>query len=192
MDVKSIPCERCDARCCRTYIVPLNGADIQRLSKHLGTPISDWCVLEPISEPIAEYSYFSIRLTGEERYIACLRRENDSCMFFQRSNLRAACSIHAARPGMCRSYPITFCNGKAEHTDGCICPERWTLDAGDEAVFSSLYIEYNASFADFKDITDLWERSYRNEYILTGRLSGNHEADSGAFLDFLAHRLTSS
>lgn len=188
--MKSIPCERCDARCCRTYIVPLNGADILRLSKSLETSITDWCSLEPISEPIEEYSYFSIRLTGDERYVACLKRENDSCMFLQRSNLRTACGIHEARPGMCRSYPITFSSGKAEHTDGCICPERWLLDSADEALFSDLYIRYNADFADYKELTDLWNRSYRHEYILTERLTGDHDADTAAFLNFLTRRVS--
>ncbi len=183
--MKTIPCERCDGRCCRTYIVPMNGIDIARISKHLGTPITEWCMLEPISEQIREYAYFSIRLTGETRYVVCLKRENGSCIFLHRSSLRAACGIHEARPGMCRSYPITYCSGSAEHTDGCVCPERWVLGSSDEAAFSELYIEYNAAFADFKEITDLWEKSYRSEYIMTG----DHETDSRAFLTFLAGRI---
>lgn len=183
--MKTTPCERCDSRCCRTYIVPLNGIDIVRISLHLGTPISEWCVLEPISEQISEYAYFSIRLTGETRYIVCLKRENGSCMFLQRSSLRAACGIYEARPGMCRSYPITYCAGSAEHTDGCICPERWALDFSDEAIFSRLYIEYNAAFADFKELTDLWERSYRSKDIMTGY----YETDLQTFLTFLSRQI---
>lgn len=186
--MKSIPCNRCDARCCRTYVVPLNGADIRRLSEHLRTPIHEWCVLEPLSEPIREYAYFSIRLKGEERFIPCLKRENGACTFLRRSNPRAACGIHDARPGMCRSYPITFCSGKAEHTDGCICPERWELDVGEDILFHNLYIQYNSSFADFKETTDLWERSRRQEHILTGRMSGDTAVDARIFLDFLSHR----
>lgn len=184
--MKSIPCDRCDARCCRTYIVPLNGTDITRLSKHLGTPINEWCVLEPISAQIREYTYFSIRLTGESRYIVCLKRENGACIFFRRSNQRAACDIHEARPGMCRSYPITFCSGKAEHTDDCICPERWTLSSTDESFFSELYIQYNAAFADLKEITDIWDRIYRIRHINSGHMSGDYESDSTVFLEFLA------
>lgn len=187
--MRAIPCERCDARCCRTYVVPLNGRDLRRISEHLGTPFAEWCVLEPISAPIEEYAYFSIRLTGQERYVVCLKREDGACLFYRRSNPRAACGIHEARPGMCRSYPITFCSGKAEHTDGCVCPERWVLDSADEAAFSALYIEYNAAFADFKEITDLWEKSYRTEYIMAGRMTGDHEADSGVFLEFLMGRI---
>ncbi len=187
--VKSTPCERCDARCCRTYVVPLNGADIARLQAFLGSPLSEWCVLEPVSEGIQDYGYFSIRLSGEERYVVCLKREKGSCIFLRRSNLRAACSIHEARPGMCRSYPITFCSGKAEHTDDCICPERWVLNSSGETAFSKLYIDYNAAFADFKEITDLWEKSYRCEYIITGRMTADHETALQVFLEFLAGRI---
>jgi|GEM_PF-2404997 len=189
LEVKSMPCDRCDARCCRTYLVPLNGADIIRLSKYLATPIGEWCVMEPIRGAISEYAYFSIRLTGEERYIPCLKREDDSCIFFQRSSPRAACGIHEARPGMCRSYPITFSSGKAEHTDGCICQERWELEPDDELAFSELYMRYNADFADYKELTDLWERTYRQEYLLTGQLTGEHAADAALFLTFLTRRL---
>jgi len=185
----SIPCERCDARCCRSYIVPINGADLGRLSGHLGASPEEWCVLEPLSKDIEEYNYFSVRLTGLDRYVVCLKRENGACLFHRRSSPHAACGIHPARPGMCRSYPITFCSGTAEHTDGCICPERWRLDAAGETAFSDLYVRYNADFADYKELTDLWERSYRSEYIMAGRLTGSHETDSAVFLGFLAARL---
>ncbi len=189
--MKSIPCDRCDARCCRTYIVPINGVDIQRLAAFLSTPLDDWCTLEPLSPTIEEYGYFSFRLTGEGRFIVCIKRENGACVFFRRSTPHAACGIHDARPGMCRCYPVTFCSGKAEHTDGCICPERWELDKTDEAVFSELYVRYNAAFASFKEITDIWEKSYRNEYILSGRMTGDHKHDSTVFLEYLASRLAS-
>ncbi|HEY9072081.1 MAG TPA: YkgJ family cysteine cluster protein [Candidatus Ozemobacteraceae bacterium] len=186
----SLPCERCDARCCRSYIVPLNGADLTRLAGHLGLPPEEWCSLEPVSKNIEEYLYFSVRLAGPDRFVVCLRRgDNGACLFHRRSSPQAACGIHVARPGMCRSYPITFCSGKAEHTDGCICPERWQLDSPDEQVFSELYIRYNADFADYKELTDLWERSYRQEYLLSGRLTGDHDADAAAYLGFLAARL---
>ncbi|HNW34662.1 MAG TPA: YkgJ family cysteine cluster protein [Candidatus Ozemobacteraceae bacterium] len=190
--MKSMPCGRCDARCCRTFLVPLNGADIIRLSRHLAVPIGEWCVLEPISDATTEYTYFSIRLTGEERYIPCLNRENGSCIFLQRSSLRAGCGIYEARPGMCRSYPITFSSGKAEYMDGCICPERWQLEPADESAFSELYMQYNAHFADYKEITDLWEQTSRQEYILTGQLTGDHAADEALFLNFLTRRLTTA
>lgn len=84
-------CAKCPGYCC-SYEIPVNAADLKRLAKHFG-----------VTDDIAFKRYSKI-FEGEP----VLRHHKDHiyksmCMFFDRDERR--CTIYAARPAICRTYP---------------------------------------------------------------------------------------
>jgi len=84
-------CGKCPGYCC-SYEIPVNARDVARLAKYFETSIAT-----------AERRYTKI-FEGDP----VLRHHKDHiyksmCMFFDRDERR--CTIYAARPAICRTYP---------------------------------------------------------------------------------------
>ena len=89
----SLPCQNCDACCCRTTsrMVNLAETDIARLAKHFGKTEEDFLedgVLELIpGRPMLQ------------------RDENGDCVYIRGNK----CGVYQARPGECRKYGREMC-----------------------------------------------------------------------------------
>ncbi len=84
-------CSKCPGYCC-SYEIPVNQRDIARLARHFG-----------VDETVAGKRYTKL-FEGEP----VLRHHKDHvyksmCMFFDRAERH--CTVYAARPAICRTYP---------------------------------------------------------------------------------------
>ena len=187
---KSCPCFTCDGHCCKELHVPVNGADLLRLHNGVPGTISDWCAMEPLSEGLQGYATFGFHLYPDERFfLLCLKRLEGVCVFANFQKHGEACMAHAWRPGVCRSYPISFNSGNPRQTPGCLCPQPWQLSEADELAFSKVFHQYNADFAEFKEFLRIWERTLRPPLLQAKKLSGNQSQDAALFFTALQKAL---
>lgn len=121
------PCESCHAGCCRSFAVPVSGADILRLEDQLGLTFWDfacrWADPEGlIARNHAPQFYFDD--DPETPYVICLTHEpskflqgTTKCRFLMEGEPdadsplgQARCGVYNARPGACRAFPAKLNN----------------------------------------------------------------------------------
>lgn len=123
-----IPCQTCEAPCCRAYHIGISAWDAFRLARGLVVPLADFCVLSWRETPEADYR---ILLDGsvppeQRRYHALsLRKVPDPdpnyrlrCPFLVSVGAFGRCGAYEHRPLVCRTYPARVVHGVV------------TLDAG--------------------------------------------------------------
>jgi Fe-S-cluster containining protein len=115
-------CDSCHAGCCRSFAVPLCGADIVRIQRDLGVPFWDFVCrwADPqglIAGRYAPHFYFADE--PETPFVICLLHreselhpETSKCRFLMEGppeegspEGRARCGIYHSRPSACRAFP---------------------------------------------------------------------------------------
>lgn len=115
-------CDTCHAGCCRSYAVPVSGADITRIITEL--KLSFWefvCRWADLDGEIAQgYApQFHFEDEPETPFVMCLirgesteRSGTDKCMFLEETPSSeehplgiAKCGIYENRPAACRAFP---------------------------------------------------------------------------------------
>jgi hypothetical protein len=86
-------CQSCMGTCCTSLKVPITRADARRLARHVGTTIRG-LGLRPRQGSEDEPEELAGYLTLGDR----------PCRFFS-----AGCTVHAARPDVCRSFGLHAC-----------------------------------------------------------------------------------
>ena len=86
-------CLRCPGYCCSYPVIALDKRDVERLAAHFGRSVED-----------ARTAF--TRAAHGHKYV--MRRKKDPhfgriCRFFDTEKRR--CTVYAARPAVCRSYP---------------------------------------------------------------------------------------
>lgn len=120
----SSPCEACDARCCRVYVVPLTGEDAWRLSDRAGVPLHRLVACAPQAEATA--AGFLLEPGGPHHELvlaaqACHPRA--PCAFLGEGG---RCEAYAFRPRACRRFPAVRSGDGVEARDGIVCgPGAW-------------------------------------------------------------------
>ncbi|MEX0704755.1 MAG: YkgJ family cysteine cluster protein [Planctomycetales bacterium] len=116
------PCESCHAGCCRSFAVPLTGADILRIERDLGLPFWNFvCRWEDPDGRIALRYAPQFRFSDEPQtpFTICLLHQasrnfpsTTRCRFLvecppdaEHALGRARCGIHPSRPAACRAFP---------------------------------------------------------------------------------------
>ncbi|MCX7893612.1 MAG: YkgJ family cysteine cluster protein [Burkholderiales bacterium] len=89
-------CTKCPGYCCSYDWIEVTARDVARLARHFG-----------VAEAVARERFTKLVDDGKRRV---LRHKQDhvfktTCMFFDQDERR--CTIYAARPGVCREYPVT-------------------------------------------------------------------------------------
>ena len=116
------PCESCHAGCCRSFAVPLTGADILQIERDRGLRFEEFvCRWEDpdgrIARDIAPHFRFSD--APQQRFVICLRHEASEsfpgttrCRFLLEGARGvehplgvARCAIYGSRPAACRTFP---------------------------------------------------------------------------------------
>lgn len=109
------PCEFCDARCCKDYLVTVTSFDIARISRKTGLKPEEFSYLSPCR--IINYDPRTVLLcreNGVEReYLLCIK--SWPCHFLKGGK----CTIHDFAPLACRLYPF---NSKGEKLKSVRCP----------------------------------------------------------------------
>jgi Fe-S-cluster containining protein len=108
-------CSKCPGYCCSYPIIPLTKTDLKRLARHFGLGVR------------AAAAKFTVT-RGEDKYT--MRRKADPhfgrvCQFFDTKQRN--CTIYAARPSACRTYPNKGRCGYYEFLQF----ERWLQDDPD-------------------------------------------------------------
>jgi len=89
-------CAKCPGYCCSYDLIEVSNHDIGRLVKHF-----------KVSDAVARRRYLKrVRSAGKD--ITVLRHKKDevyatTCVFFDQDERR--CTVYAARPHVCRTYP---------------------------------------------------------------------------------------
>lgn len=116
------PCESCHAGCCRSFAVPVTGADILRIERDCGVRFEEFvCRWEDPDGTIARdrAPHFRFSDAPQTQFLICLKHEASDlfpgttrCRFLRedppdtRHPLgRARCGIYDSRPGACRTFP---------------------------------------------------------------------------------------
>ncbi len=117
------PCDACDARCCRVYVVPLTGEDAWRLAERSGIPMHRLvaCAAQPEPTP----SGFLLAPDGPTHDLvlaaqACHPRA--PCAFLSEEGGRGRCGAYAFRPRACRRFPAARAGAGVISREGIPCP----------------------------------------------------------------------
>lgn len=116
------PCQNCHAGCCRSFAVPITGADIFRIASQTGAGFWDFVCrwADPEGQIALNHApHFRFRDEPETPFVICLLTEQSQlvpgtsrCHFLAEGPAdadaplgRGQCTIHGARPGSCRAFP---------------------------------------------------------------------------------------
>lgn len=133
-------CDSCHAGCCRTFAVPVTGADIVAIQKRMGIPFEDFVRRVPdAAGRIANGAvpHFNFDDAPETPYVICLTHvsspfhpRTSKCRFLIEGAPdeefplgRARCGIYGVRPSACRVFPTRF-NATNDLAIVCDIPER--------------------------------------------------------------------
>lgn len=117
------PCATCHAGCCRSFAVPITGADVLRIEREVGTPLGDFACrwADPhgkVARGFAPHLYFDDEPAMP--FVLCLQHipsrvhaGTTMCRFLVEENPTAdaslgvsRCGIHSSRPSTCRTFPL--------------------------------------------------------------------------------------
>jgi Fe-S-cluster containining protein len=125
------PCATCGV-CCRSYIVPLSGYDVWRIStsQHLA-PEQFVIALESGSmrgdgfRLVADGPIYALMLDKRGRL-----KVKQACIFLVTlADTETRCGIYADRPAVCRSYPMIWQKGRIDYRPKALCPPGgWAED----------------------------------------------------------------
>ncbi len=106
------PCETCKEHCCiGDYGTFLTLRDADRISKHTGKKIEEFCFYGPICQDPEEqkevmedrdHSYFEYCDNG--KVLQLKSKENKECIFLEDKK----CIVYPVRPLICKIFPIGF------------------------------------------------------------------------------------
>lgn len=116
------PCQSCHAGCCRSFAVPLTGADIIRMERALDLSFWDFVCrwADPFGRIAREYApHFHFSDEPETPFVLCLMHEKSEqfpgttkCRFLQEGPPddehplgTGRCGIYEHRPAACRAFP---------------------------------------------------------------------------------------
>ncbi len=119
------PCEGCHAGCCRSFAVPVTGADILRIQRNLQLNFWEFVCRwdDPAGKIARNYApHFHFADEPETPFVICLTHaasqnfpETSKCRFLIEQPVTpesplgtAHCGIYHDRPSACRSFPAKF------------------------------------------------------------------------------------
>ncbi len=115
-------CEGCHAGCCRSFAVPVTGADILRIEQQRGLSFWDFACrwADPEGQIAQKYApHFRFKDDPKTPFVICLMHVPSAsfpgttkCHFLEETPPSAEyprglgrCGIHPSRPGACRAFP---------------------------------------------------------------------------------------
>jgi Fe-S-cluster containining protein len=117
------PCDACDARCCRVYVVPLTGDDAFRLARATGVPLHRLVACAPQHEP--EAPGFLLEPDGPVHQLVLAAQAGHPiapCAFLREEGGVGRCGAYAARPRACRRFPAVREGRSIGAREGTPCP----------------------------------------------------------------------
>ncbi len=182
-------CDRC-GRCCRVHRVPITHVDLRRLAgASTLTPSMLVDFLPPEALDMSGEPETGVFLREGIRYLV-LAHADEGCRFLTHEG----CSIHAARPSACRSYPFDRPDPGQLHlgvVPGAMCPSETgysstlqTRPLTPVALDYSLTVsQRDSELSEYAKLVQAFNRRARVRLRL-GRLPPG----GGEFLEFLLRR----
>ncbi|MBL4885822.1 MAG: YkgJ family cysteine cluster protein [Planctomycetaceae bacterium] len=118
-------CESCHAGCCRSYAIPINGADIIRMERESKLTFWEFACrwADPQGEIAGNYApHFHFQDEPETQFVICLKQIESKvlpgtqcCQFLQEGEPDAEhplgisrCGMYLGRPAACRVFPTKY------------------------------------------------------------------------------------
>lgn len=113
------PCASCpETPCCFRFRVVVSPADVHRLVRETGRSPLEVVVLH--ADPTGDVALDA----GPTRYLTCLAKQPTfACTFLDQGR----CTVHDARPMVCRSFPLVP-TGTGFTTTDAVCPPVWRAE----------------------------------------------------------------
>ncbi|MFB6470811.1 MAG: YkgJ family cysteine cluster protein [Vulcanisaeta sp. AZ3] len=162
-------CTLC-GECCKRYWIPVTHRDAAEIIKYTGMKPREFLALFP-KDMAADWDEPVIKLKDGEYYLILKKRLDGTCIFNKWVGNKLICSIHPAKPNVCRYYPFIYWLDsdivKFEVYEKAIgyCPG---LNRGGYARFTvELASIKNAvtSKAEFRRIVEEWNNKVKNGLI---------------------------
>lgn len=194
-------CDSCHAGCCRSFAVPVTGADILRLERAEGLDFWDFACrwADPLGHIARNYApHFHFRDEPQTPFVICLTHVpsvsfpgTTKCRFLKETppseehpNGLGRCGVYEARPGACRAFP-TKLNSSNELAVIYDVPERGR--AVDSPAYNLCPRPWEP--ADFEPISTLQDlvvaRFEMNFFHQLARVWNRAPRDWGLFPEFL-------
>ena len=119
------PCHKCNGLCCRSYIVPVTGFDVWRISTGQRLAPESYLVAGHQREENSEG--FMLDPDGRPYFLALDKRGRfnryQPCVFLMSLvGGEDRCGIYSDRPSACKVYPMTMSRGEVHLAEHAICP----------------------------------------------------------------------
>lgn len=117
------PCAPCGL-CCRSYLVPIFGHDLWRISTQRGLPPESFAFIaeQETPDPLG----FRLEADGATHGLALLKREpmtpTAPCIFLEEGPNQSRCGIYESRPITCRAYPMSKFGDRVYQRPTTLCP----------------------------------------------------------------------
>lgn len=186
------PCESCHAGCCRSFAVPITGADILRIEKNLG--LSFWEFTCRWADPQGKIArnhapHFYFRDEPETPFVICLTHAESvflkgttKCRFLMECAPdaehplgQARCGNYKNRPAACRAFPTKLNatselaiiypvpeRGRAGDPAYELCPREWTPADLDPIQTVQDLVVAKYEMNFFMQLSKIWNRAPRD------------------------------
>lgn len=163
--VSATPCASCGV-CCRSYVVPVCGFDVWRISRELQIDPTTFLVAWQEEEPGTDG--FRLEAAGPLFTLVLDKRswsrQQSACVFLMRFGAgQDRCGIYGQRPVACRSYPMLLVDGDVVLRGDPLCPPgAWSsADAADPAWRAALQ-QAAMQYEVYKVVVDRWNGRVRS------------------------------
>ncbi|VVB66433.1 Putative zinc- or iron-chelating domain protein [Candidatus Gugararchaeum adminiculabundum] len=146
-------CQRCN-KCCTNHLILVTPQDAARVEKETG--ISAVLFLDVIDDrKERERGEPAFILNGKEKLLVLQKQMNNSCILFNGKG----CSVHAARPFLCRVYPFSA-NEKGELVSlpSRACKEKWFPEGEEAKQYLQDARAYQQQLEDYKKAIEKWNQ----------------------------------
>ncbi len=182
-------CDSCHSGCCRSFAVPISGADIHRFTNHQQKPFWDFaCRWEDaeglISRNLAPHFFFEDDPTVP--FVICLKHVpslsfpgTTKCRFLmeclpdeEHPKGLGRCSIYGSRPHTCRSFPAKLndsnelailydipSNGRDGEAAYDLCPRQWKASDLEPNDTIQSLVIAQYEMTFFQKIATIWNQS---------------------------------
>jgi Fe-S-cluster containining protein len=141
--------------------VPVSGYDVWRISRSLGIEPSDFVVAYP-GQAVAEFG-FELH-AGGDRFELALEKHGpfqlgEPCVFLERqADGTSHCGIYAARPSVCRAYPMEAQAGDAiALRPRALCPPgAWPDGESQQPHWRDRWDSMHGQFEQYRQIVRAW------------------------------------
>lgn len=96
----------------------------------------------------------AILIDGKKKLLVLKRDAEEVCCFYSGEG----CSIHPARPSLCRAYPFVLKGGKFCEIGARACAGKWEPEGEGLAQYKRDAEEYARNLEKYREIADAWNQ----------------------------------